>query len=282
MNRISIKTKDSFLLIAHHFKPKKPNGKVILINAATGVRQHFYFRYAKFLKQKGYNIITYDYRGIGLSKHTKTKNLDASMTDWASKDFTAVSDYINLHFNNDKKILIGHSFGGSSLGLSQNAGCFDAYITIASQFGYWKLFNPSYRLFVLWLFYLAIPVLTRIYGYFPSKIKRLGENLPKGVAYDWITLITHPDSILELTKKTGNFYADITKPMLMISFSDDQMAPKKTVTELAKKVYTKAQVKELHIQANKNEPIGHLNFFKKHFEFNLWEIPINWLNTLEL
>lgn len=282
MKQIQILTQDKFELTAYHFEPKSSNGKIILINAATGIRQHFYFKYAKFLSKKGYHTITYDYRGIGLSKYSNLKGFNASMTDWASKDFTAVTRYINLNFKNYKKILIGHSFGGNSIGLSSNANSFDAYIAVASQFGYWKLFNITYQPLLIWIFYLLMPVLLKVYGYFPSKVKQLGENLPKGVALDWITLITHPNSMLELAKRTGNYYESIDKPMLIISFSDDQMAPKRAVDELSKRVYKNALIKRIHIQADKVKSIGHLNFFKKQFEVDLWEIPNNWIGTLEL
>ena len=79
--------------------------------------------------------------------------------------------------------------------------------------------------------------------------------MPKGVALDWVTLITHSDSMLELTKKTGNHYKSIDKPMLMLSFSDDQMAPKRAVDELSNRVYKNALIKRMHIQADKIKPI---------------------------
>lgn len=123
-----------------------------------------------------------------------------------------------------------------------------------------------------------MPLLSNLYGYFPSKVKQLGEKLPKGVAKDWITLITHPDSMLELTKQTGNYYKTIKNPMLIISFSDDQMAPKKAVDELSNRVYTNAIVKRVDIKADKLKPIGHLSFFRQRNEVDLWSIP----ETLEL
>jgi predicted alpha/beta hydrolase len=204
------------------------------------------------------------------------------MMDWATKDFTAITSYIESNFMDYKKILVGHSFGGNSIGMSSKADSYDAYVPIASQFGYWRFFNPIYRPLLLWVFYFVMPVLSHIYGYFPSKVKKLGEKLPKDVAKDWITIITNPNSMLELTKKTGNYYGDITKPMLMMSFSDDQMAPKRAVDELSNRVYKNALVKRMHIKAEKLKPIGHLNFFKRQFETDLWTIPTNWVQTLKL
>jgi predicted alpha/beta hydrolase len=281
MNLINIYTSDNYKIVGNHFVPTKSKNEIILINAATGIKQSFYFKYAEFLAKQGFDVITYDYRGIGSSKYDELKGFSASMTDWGNIDFTAMSNYINQNFASHKKILLGHSFGGNSVGLSENANCFDAYITIASQYGYWKNFNLLYKPVLLWVFYIIMPILANIYGYFPSKVKKLGEKLPKGVAKDWITLITNPNSMLELAKKTGNYYETINKPMLMISISDDQMAPKKTV-DVLRNVYKNAIVKRIHIEAKKNKPIGHLNFFRKQFEFDLWEIPTNWILQLEM
>lgn len=281
MKTIDIFTEDNYRIVGNHFKPEKTDNKIVLINCATGIKQSFYFKYANFLCSSGFDVITYDYRGIGSSKHKVLKGFKASMTDWADKDFTALSNYINEKFPTYKKILIGHSFGGNSIGLSKNANSFDAYVTIASQHGYWKNFNLIYQPVLLWVFYIIMPILSKVFGYFPSRVKQLGEKLPKGVADDWITLITKKKSIIELTDKTGNYYETITKPMLMISLNDDQMAPKKAVDNL-QKIYKNASIKRVHITAQKNNPIGHLNFFRKQFELDLWEIPTNWIKELKL
>jgi predicted alpha/beta hydrolase len=39
-------------------------------------------------------VITYDYRGIGLSKPDNMKGFHGSMRIWGSKDYKAVTDYI--------------------------------------------------------------------------------------------------------------------------------------------------------------------------------------------
>lgn len=282
MEEHKIITQDNYVLIGHSFEPTQSNGKLILINPATAVPQRFYFHYAHYLAAQGYIVFTYDYRGIGLSKHQRIKGFKASMRDWASKDLQAIVYYLNANFASHKKILMGHSFGGNCLGMSEAATQFDAYITIAAQFGYWRYFNRSYQPLLLWVFYILIPVFVRLFGYFPSKSKGLGEPLPSQVALDWALLITHPKSMLALSKKTGNYYPNITQPMLIMSFSDDQMAPKRAVDQLAKQVYTQAQVERRHITAKPRQPIGHLNFFRKSAAKELWPITDQWLTQLAL
>ncbi len=45
----------------------RSNGSVI-INPATGVAARYYHYYARFLAEHGFDVLTYDYRGIGLSR----------------------------------------------------------------------------------------------------------------------------------------------------------------------------------------------------------------------
>ena len=282
MNRIEILTSDQVTITAHHFQPAVPANRVILINPATGIKQTFYFNYAEYLSECGFDVITFDFRGIGMSKRGSLRGFDASMVDWAAKDCSAVTQYVIDHFNGNQRFLIGHSFGGNGLGLSPMANSYDAYVTIAAPFAYWKFFAKNYQPAMLWTFYVVIPFFTAIFGYFPSNVKKLGENLPKGVAHDWKTFITHPDSMLEVANRSANYYNTIDKKMLMISFSDDKMSPKKAVDELAERVYTNANVERLHIEADKSAPVGHLRFFKKQFKDDLWAVPIKWINELDI
>ncbi|WP_207769680.1 hypothetical protein [Solimicrobium silvestre] len=41
---------------------------IAIINPATSVRCQYYFCFAAFLFQNGFDVITYDYRGIGGSR----------------------------------------------------------------------------------------------------------------------------------------------------------------------------------------------------------------------
>lgn len=47
-------------------------GKVI-INPATGVLARYYHRYARFLARHGFEVLTYDYRGIGQSRPARLR-----------------------------------------------------------------------------------------------------------------------------------------------------------------------------------------------------------------
>jgi len=272
------------MLYSHHFLQRNSDLLLDFLddNSATGIKQTFYFKYAEYLSDQGFDVITFDFRGIGMSKRSSLKGLEASMVDWAAKDYSAVTQYIIDHFSNYQKILIGHSFGGNSLGLSPMANSYDAYVTIAAPYAYWKYFDKSYQPAMLWAFYIVIPFFTALFGYFPSNVKQLGENLQKGVARDWKSFITHPDSMLEVANRNSNYYDTIDKKMLMISFSDDKMSSGKAVDVLANRAYPNADVERMYIEADESAPVGHLRFFKERFKDDLWPVPLQWIDELEL
>jgi predicted alpha/beta hydrolase len=102
MTTFQIKTSDQVKIVVNHFVPASSNGRVVLINPATGIKQTFYFNYAEYLSELGYDVITYDFRGIGKSKTGSLRGFKASMVDWVAKDFSAVTQYILNHFSDDK------------------------------------------------------------------------------------------------------------------------------------------------------------------------------------
>ena len=82
MEEIRLTTRDGFSLSARIFRPKNPNGKLLLINSATGVKQQMYFAFATFMANCGFVALTYDYRGIGESKPPSLKGFESSMRIW--------------------------------------------------------------------------------------------------------------------------------------------------------------------------------------------------------
>lgn len=60
---LTIKASDSFKLGAYLWtNNNEKNGGLVIINPASSVRCSYYFRFADYLYEKGFNVITYDYR----------------------------------------------------------------------------------------------------------------------------------------------------------------------------------------------------------------------------
>jgi len=162
MEKLILTTKDQCQLTTHLFKPEKSNDKIILINSATGVKQQVYFSFAQFFAEKGFTVITYDYRGIGLSKPEKMKGFKASMRTWGNEDFKTVTEFIIKTFPGYQKFCLGHSVGALIVGMNENSTIFERFIFVATQnafignlkwntkleaflgFGFAQPFLPSY------------------------------------------------------------------------------------------------------------------------------------------
>lgn len=73
--------------------PRRPH-PVAVINAATSVRCRYYARFADWLHGHGWDVVTYDYRGIGESRHRGLRRLQADWIDWGQHDFEGVLQYL--------------------------------------------------------------------------------------------------------------------------------------------------------------------------------------------
>ncbi len=98
MKELILKTNDGASIAAHLFLPDESNNKLLLVNSATGVKQQIYFSFAQYFAGKGFTVITYDYRGIGLSKPVNMRNFKSSAVLWGREDYGTVTDYIKNNF----------------------------------------------------------------------------------------------------------------------------------------------------------------------------------------
>src|SRR5690606_34267512 len=87
---ISIQCDDGVILRGHLWHSSTPIRGCVIINSATGVQASYYHRYARFLAANGFNALTYDYRGIGLSRPPDLKRTRYRWGDWGKFDFDAV------------------------------------------------------------------------------------------------------------------------------------------------------------------------------------------------
>lgn len=118
MQEITINTSNQLPLSAKIFEPEKPNGKILLISSATGVKQQVYFAFANYFCENGFTVITYDYRGIGESKPKKMKGFVSSMRIWGTKDYLSITKYLKKQYPDFQKFYLGHSLGALILGMN--------------------------------------------------------------------------------------------------------------------------------------------------------------------
>ena len=82
---VEFAARDGFRLGGILYRPAQPNGRAVLLNGAVGVRQQYYAAFAAFLEERGFTVLTYDYRGIAASRHGPLRALHARIRDWAKR-----------------------------------------------------------------------------------------------------------------------------------------------------------------------------------------------------
>ncbi len=279
MKALQLKTADGILLSAKIFEPEIPNRKLVVINSATGVKQQLYFSFANYLREHGYTVLTYDYRGIGESKPEQMRGFQASMRLWGTEDFKAVTNYIHVNYPNYNKFCIGHSVGALILGMNPDATLFESFIFIATQDAYVGNLRPTTAAMGILGFGLAVPLTTSVFGYFPAQWFGIGESLPKGVAFDWRTLILHKKSTGRLFEKIRNDYSKKLRQKTVIFYAeDDPWVTMKGMESLMNKVYPnlKKNYRELKVSESDKGEIGHINFFRS-YNRNLWHVILDQL-----
>ena len=278
---MEIRTANGHSLSVVKFFSKIELNHAIVISSATGVLQKYYSKFANYFALKGFTVYTFDYSGIGNSIHNlkALKEYQGNLRSWGSNDQSAVVALAKKENKKASITLITHSIGGQLLGFNSNYHLIDSSILIASQSGYWKYFNGIHlpKMWLLW--HVIIPILTPIFGYFPSKKMGLFENLPKNVVYEWASWGKQEKYMMHFQNKK-EYYFDLLKiPILSLSFSGDHFAPRKTVDWLSSQ-YKNGKIERVHHHITEKErEVKHFGFFKSAFKDPFWGNTLQWILT---
>jgi predicted alpha/beta hydrolase len=281
--QIVIRAGDGYALTAQLFEPCADSApcikRVVLVNSATGVPQGYYRAYANYLRSQGFTVLTYDYRGIGLSKDPHWKGKPLSMTDWGRQDLDSIIVWLHQKFPQHRLLAVGHSVGGQLVGLSPNNHLLDGVLAIGSQAGYVGYWDGLERLKFKMFTYVVIPGVTRLVGDLPASV--LGsEPLPRGVARQWALWCRNPHYMVDKQgQPIREHFEQYSNHLRMIHFSDDSMyAPYKAV-EALRSFYKNAQSEVLSRRPEDFglKAIGHFGFFKRTMPQSAWQETAEWL-----
>lgn len=268
--QLRVPARDGHELVARVHKAGQARGTVLIV-PAMGVRQTFYDAIGRWLVQQGLNAVTFDYRGMGLSRREPLRGFHADLFDWARLDTAALVDFAAELAPGKPLFWIGHSLGGQLLGLVPNHHRVARAITVASGSGYWRENAPALKRVVWWMWYVAAPLSLRLFGYFPGRRLRKVGDLPRGVMAQWRRWCLHPEYAVGVEGEgVRAAYAAVTTPMLALAFTDDEYMSARNVASLHGFYANAPQRHErLSPAAVGARRIGHFGFFRANAE-SLW------------
>lgn len=279
MNSIIVPVSEGGFLAATMWERSDAKATVIL-HPATAVVQAFYKGFAEYLFNRGFNVLTYDYRGTGLSKSGRVRNCRVSMSDWIEQDVGCITAWAKAHYPGVSLLAVGHSVGGHAVLLSSATHALQAAVIVASHAGVTSTIKQTTEKLRVWcLLRVLAPVLCRIFGYMPARLLGLGEDLPAPVMLQWGRWSAMP----------GYFYDDpdwdahqrvseITLPVLVMGFDDDPWANPEAITRLIEPAQ-KAKIERYEIRHADYglSAVGHMGFFRTRCAEKLWPEVAHWL-----
>jgi len=196
---MTIHTDDGGVLQARLFEPQTPTHGPVLIASALGIAQTFYAPFASWMAKRGHTVMTFDLRGIGVSR-TETyrrslRGLNIDLLTWARVDFAAAVSALCMHAGRERISLVGHSLGVHNAGMTRTAtqSRIEKVISVAAGSGYWRDWASPSKLKAPLMLHLAGPLLTPLFGYFPGRRLRMVADLPAPVMRQWTRWCRHPE-----------------------------------------------------------------------------------------
>lgn len=242
--------------------------------------QGFYRRFAEHAARQGWDVMTLDYRGIGLSAPPTLKGFRMDYLDWGRLDLAAA---VQAHHTPDLPLyMVGHSYGGHALGLLPNHGLVDGVYAFATGAGWHGWMPPLERLRVLFMWHILGPLWTRAAGYLPWSHLGMGEDLPLDVYRQWRHWCQFPRYFFDDPNRPdlAESFAQVRVPIMAANATDDAWAPPAS-RDAFMSGYRQAVVQTLTIDPVRQGmgPIGHMGYFRPRAQ-PLWADALKWFDTL--
>jgi len=254
----------------------------VLLHPATAVTQEYYAPFAAWLAARGFNVVTYDYRGTGRSRPHSLRGFQVSMSEWIDGDVGTVTRWAAARFPGVPLLAVGHSVGGHAIGLAPESARLRAAVLVASHAGASRTVRGfAERLRVRFVLRVLAPLLCALSGYMPGRRIGLGEDLPRGVMLEWAGWTALPRYFFDDPRvDAARRMAQVEIPLLVLGFNDDPWANPQAVDMLVSHL-VKAKIERRNIdpRAVGVPAIGHMGFFRRRCEAPLWGQVADWLEA---
>lgn len=277
---IVLPCRDGYPLAAQLWLPPGQARGSVIVSSATGVLARYYARYAGFLREHGYAVLTYDYRGIGGSRPVSLRGFRMRWRDWGDYDFDAAVRWMRARDPDGPLVAVGHSIGGFLPGFAAAATEVDRFLSVGAQYAYWRDYaaEQRWRMFAKW--HLFMPAVTALYGYFPGR--RLGwlEDLPAGVAREWAFRRAQLEHSYPADDREWIMqrFAAVRAPILAVSMTDDEYGTLPAI-ERGLSYYRNSRCAHVRLSPGELglERVGHFDLFHERHRQGFWQATLAWI-----
>lgn len=246
---------------------------LVIVHPATAVVQGFYKGFAEYLYKRGFSVITYDYRGTGLSKSGRVRHNKNTMSDWIEQDVGCITAWAKARAPGLTLLAIGHSIGGHAVLLSSASTDLRAAVMVASHAGVTSTISQTKEKLRVWCLLRVLgPALCRLFGDMPARRLGLGEDLPAPAMLQWGRWSAMPEYFYDDPEWDARQRAGkITLPILVLGFDDDPWANTEAISRLlAPAQNAKIERREIRRADYGLSSIGHMGFFRTRNAEKLW------------
>lgn len=275
---VTFEALDGYRLGGTLLRPHEPARLALLVSGAVAVPHRVYRAIAEYMAGNGAVVLAYDYRGIAASAPKSLAGFNAPMRDWALKDFPAAVDFLRAAAPGLPLALIGHSFGGQALGLSDRNRLFSHALLIAVMSGYWgNMASPEkYRVYAA--MNGLVPVISAMAGYVPGRTG-IGEDMAWSTFREWARWCRRPGYFFDdPTLLQTRHFADYAGAIRAIRLGDDPWGTPVAIDKLMRH-FSHARIEHVtyHPAEVGVKKIGHFGFFRSGHRETLWRNSAEWL-----
>jgi predicted alpha/beta hydrolase len=276
---VRVRALDGYELGGYFYDAKNPSPALVaVLHCGAGIRALRYRRFAAYLAESGIPTLSYDYRGIGVSRPRALRGFRASIEDWSEYDCGGAIAWMRERYPRAKIIGMAHSIGALMVGGAHNSAEQSQLVLIGGHTGYYGDYHPRYRLPMTAVWHAVMPAVTMVMGYFPARRLGLGEDLPARVALQWAGRRTGDlrpagsGSGFERVQTLLDRCAALQRPAMLVSVTDDAFATAsgtKRLLSFYPRLFPLRHIEYSPADAGTRR-IGHFGFFGRRAGTALW------------
>lgn len=243
--------------------------RVLVLYSATACPKALYAAFAGWLAERGWAVVTFDYRGIGESASSAALGHGTGLEQWAADGRAVVAAAAQAHPGLPLAVL-GHSIGGV-LAATLAHPALGGLLTVGAQHCYWRDWPRRHQPLFALLWMLAFPLAARWRGHVPGRWFGMPENVPGGVARQWSQAcrrahLPQPALAGDPAASAWSGIAQFARPVVAYAIDDDPIGTPRAVRRLH--AHFQRSAVQVHVH-RPERPLGHFGAFARRGQ-RLW------------